>query len=117
MGHAPRSSAEFGEAIQELSQRSERIGGIVDTITGIAEQTNLLALNAAGRISAETERMQSDVTEVASVAEQSAASTQQVSASTQQTSASAQQIAARAADLARTAEDLEHAVRRFKVAG
>ena len=28
-------------------QRSERIGGIVDTITGIAEQTNLLALNAA----------------------------------------------------------------------
>ena len=29
------------------AQRSERIGGIVDTITGIAEQTNLLALNAA----------------------------------------------------------------------
>ena len=28
-------------------ERSERIGGIVDTITGIAEQTNLLALNAA----------------------------------------------------------------------
>ena len=27
--------------------KSERIGGIVDTITGIAEQTNLLALNAA----------------------------------------------------------------------
>ena len=34
-------------AIQELSSRCERIGGIVDTITGIAEQTNLLALNAA----------------------------------------------------------------------
>jgi methyl-accepting chemotaxis protein len=47
MGHAARSSAEVGEAIKELSQRSERIGGIVDTITGIAEQTNLLALNAA----------------------------------------------------------------------
>ncbi len=35
------------EAIRGLSQRTERIGGIVDTITGIAERTNLLALNAA----------------------------------------------------------------------
>jgi methyl-accepting chemotaxis protein len=34
-------------AIHDLSERSERIGGIVTTITGIAEQTNLLALNAA----------------------------------------------------------------------
>jgi methyl-accepting chemotaxis protein len=41
------SSTQVGEAIQDLSLRSERIGGIVDTITGIAEQTNLLALNAA----------------------------------------------------------------------
>jgi methyl-accepting chemotaxis protein len=41
------SSAQVGEAIQDLSLRSEKIGGIVDTITGIAEQTNLLALNAA----------------------------------------------------------------------
>ena len=41
------SSAEVAAAIEDLSTRSERIGGIVDTITGIAEQTNLLALNAA----------------------------------------------------------------------
>ena len=41
------SSQEVGSAIGELSQRSDRIVGIVDTITGIAEQTNLLALNAA----------------------------------------------------------------------
>ena len=33
--------------IGELSRRSERIGGIVSTITRLAEQTNLLALNAA----------------------------------------------------------------------
>jgi methyl-accepting chemotaxis protein len=41
------SSAQVGAAIEDLSARSERIGGIVTTITGIAEQTNLLALNAA----------------------------------------------------------------------
>jgi methyl-accepting chemotaxis protein len=41
------SSAEVATAIEDLSARSEQIGGIVDTITGIAEQTNLLALNAA----------------------------------------------------------------------
>jgi methyl-accepting chemotaxis protein len=41
------ASASVAEAIEDLSVRSERIGGIVTTITGIAEQTNLLALNAA----------------------------------------------------------------------
>jgi methyl-accepting chemotaxis protein len=41
------ASAEAGEAIRELGSKSQRIGGIVDTITAIAEQTNLLALNAA----------------------------------------------------------------------
>jgi methyl-accepting chemotaxis protein len=45
---AVRASAHDAAAtIRELGERSERIGGIVDTITGIAEQTNLLALNAA----------------------------------------------------------------------
>jgi methyl-accepting chemotaxis protein len=41
------TSAQVAKAIEDLSARSERIGGIVTTITGIAEQTNLLALNAA----------------------------------------------------------------------
>jgi methyl-accepting chemotaxis protein len=41
------SSGRLVEAMESLSQRSEKIGGIVDTITGIADQTNLLALNAA----------------------------------------------------------------------
>jgi methyl-accepting chemotaxis protein len=41
------SAAGVTGAIESLAGKSERIGGIVDTITGIAEQTNLLALNAA----------------------------------------------------------------------
>ena len=41
------SSGEVSEAMESLAQKSEQIGGIVETITGIAGQTNLLALNAA----------------------------------------------------------------------
>ncbi len=41
------SSQAVSDAISQLATRSERIGEIVETITGIAAQTNLLALNAA----------------------------------------------------------------------
>jgi methyl-accepting chemotaxis protein len=47
MRQVRESSAHATEAMQQLSAKSERIGGIVETITGIAGQTNLLALNAA----------------------------------------------------------------------
>jgi methyl-accepting chemotaxis protein len=47
MDAAVVNSDEATGAIRGLGEKSERIGGIVDTITGIAEQTNLLALNAA----------------------------------------------------------------------
>lgn len=39
--------AQAADAIRELRQESENIGGILDVIRGIADQTNLLALNAA----------------------------------------------------------------------
>jgi methyl-accepting chemotaxis protein len=41
------SSQVVNDTITQLAERSERIGQIVETITGIAAQTNLLALNAA----------------------------------------------------------------------
>jgi methyl-accepting chemotaxis protein len=41
------SSAQVSAVIEALGEKSGRIAGIVDTISGIAEQTNLLALNAA----------------------------------------------------------------------
>ena len=41
------SSSELTAAMEQFTHKSERIGGIVETITGIAGQTNLLALNAA----------------------------------------------------------------------
>ena len=47
MRQVAASSSEISATIGELSTRSERIGGIVGTITRLAEQTNLLALNAA----------------------------------------------------------------------
>ncbi|MFN8223844.1 MAG: methyl-accepting chemotaxis protein [Gaiellales bacterium] len=41
------TSRSLTAAMTGLAERSERIGGIVETITGISGQTNLLALNAA----------------------------------------------------------------------
>nr|WP_246852083.1 methyl-accepting chemotaxis protein [Patulibacter sp. SYSU D01012] len=47
MAAVREATAEATAAISALGERSQHIGGIVDTISGIAEQTNLLALNAA----------------------------------------------------------------------
>jgi methyl-accepting chemotaxis protein len=71
---------------------------------------------AVEQINAEACRAENDITEVASVAEQSSASTEQVSASTQQTSASTQEIAASAQTLSGTAQELNSLVGRFTVA-
>uniref|UniRef100_UPI00286ECBB0 methyl-accepting chemotaxis protein n=1 Tax=Anaerosporobacter sp. TaxID=1872529 RepID=UPI00286ECBB0 len=42
-----QSTQNASKEIEVLSDKSARIGNIIDTITGIAQQTNLLALNAA----------------------------------------------------------------------
>ena len=42
-----QSSNKTKTAVTALGENSQKIGNIVDTISGIAEQTNLLALNAA----------------------------------------------------------------------
>ncbi|MDO8212331.1 methyl-accepting chemotaxis protein [Conexibacter sp. CPCC 206217] len=47
MQEVQASSTAVTSTIRTLGEKSDQIGGIVDTITGIAQQTNLLALNAA----------------------------------------------------------------------
>ena len=47
IGVLAEAAGRVGTGIGRLSEKSERIGGIVATITGISQQTNLLALNAA----------------------------------------------------------------------
>jgi methyl-accepting chemotaxis protein len=47
MNELRSAAVDTAEAVKGLAHRSERIGGIVETISTIASQTNLLALNAA----------------------------------------------------------------------
>jgi methyl-accepting chemotaxis protein len=47
MNELRSAAVDTAEAVKGLADRSERIGGIVETISAIASQTNLLALNAA----------------------------------------------------------------------
>ena len=106
-----RRTEDGAATVEQTREAFLRIGQVVDDMTARVEQI----AGAAQQISAGTERMQSEIAGVATVAEQSAASTEQVSASTQQTSASTQEIAASAQELARTAEQLEQLVARFQV--
>jgi methyl-accepting chemotaxis protein len=89
--------AQIGQAVEDMHTRVGEIATAVAQITGEAQQA------------------ESDITAVASVAEESSASTEQVSASTQQTSASTQEIAASAQSLASTAEQLDRLIGRFSL--
>ena len=72
----------------------QRIDGAVGAMT---ERVTEIAA-AVHQIAGEAQRAESDIGEVASVAEESSASAEQVSASTQQTSASTQEIASSASE-------------------
>jgi methyl-accepting chemotaxis protein len=97
--------------VEQTRDAFERIGEAVENMNGrVAE-----IAAAVEQIGTEAGRAEQDITEVASVAEESSASTEQVSASTQETSASTQEIAASAQSLSSTAQELNQLVSRFTV--
>jgi methyl-accepting chemotaxis protein len=91
-------------AFADIDRAVEDIWARVDEIAAISRQA------AAG-----AEAIQTEIAEVASVAEQSSSSTNQVAMSTENTSASAQQIAASAQQLADTAAELQQRVGAFRL--
>jgi methyl-accepting chemotaxis protein len=107
-----RRTADGVATVEQTREAFEAIGLAVADVTG---QVSDIA-TAVHQISAEAQRAERDIAEVAAVAEQSSASAEQVSASTEQTSASTQEIAASAQELAATAERLDSVVGRFKLA-
>ncbi len=106
-----RRTADGVATVEQTREAFEAIGAAVEDVTGRVGEI----ATAVHQISAEAQRAETDIAEVAAVAEQSSASAEQVSASTQQTSASTQEIAASAQTLAATAETLNGLVGRFKL--
>ncbi|MDA0182947.1 methyl-accepting chemotaxis protein [Solirubrobacter phytolaccae] len=111
-GDGVQRTEEGAATVAQTREAFLRIGGSVEDMTTRAAQIAA----AVEEISTSGERLEHEIGEVASVAEQSSASAEQVTAATQQTSASAQEIAASAEELAATAEQLERLVSRFTLA-
>ena len=104
-----RRTAESAATVERAREAFEAIGAAVEQMA--LRTTDIAA--AVHQAADGSSRVQRDIGEVASVAEQTSASTEEVSASTQQTSAAVQQIAAAAQELSGRAEELERLVGRF----
>jgi methyl-accepting chemotaxis protein len=110
---AGAAQTEDGAATVEQARESFlRIDGRVSDVGERVEEISA----AVRRIASASTKMQEDMGDIVSVAQQSTAATEQVSASTQETSASAQEIASGASDLARRADSLAELVATFRVA-
>jgi methyl-accepting chemotaxis protein len=95
---ARASFTAIGEAVESTSSRVAEIAA------------------AVGGIAVRSAQMTEDITEVASIAEESSAASEQVAASTEQTASSTQQIAASAEELATSAGELHRLAGRFTLA-
>lgn len=81
MQAASTTVSSLAQAVDSLGGRSQKVGDIVDVITGIAKQTNLLALNAsieAARVGEHGKGFAVVAQEVRKLAEQSAASADEI---------------------------------------
>ncbi|MDX6732060.1 MAG: hypothetical protein QOC54_2008 [Baekduia sp.] len=96
---ARASFAQIGEAVEVTSAH---VAEIARAISAIADSS---------------QKVEADVGEVATVAEQSSAAAQQVAASSHETVASTQQIVASAEELTRSADELHRLAARFVLAG
>jgi methyl-accepting chemotaxis protein len=104
-----RRTADSAATVERAREAFQAIGTAVEHM--VLRTTDIAA--AVHQAADGSSRVQRDIGEVASVAEQTSASTEEVSASTQQTSAAVQQIAAAAQELSGRAEELERLVGRF----
>jgi methyl-accepting chemotaxis protein len=107
-----RRADESAATVERAREAFEAIGAAVDGM--VARTSDIVA--AVGQAAEGSSRVQRDIGEVATVAQQTSASTEQVSATTQQTSAASQQIAAAAQELSARAGELEQLVGRFTLA-
>jgi methyl-accepting chemotaxis protein len=114
VGVVGESAKRTNDGVAIVEQTREAFLTIGQAVEGVSDQVSSIAA-AFNQISAEAQRMEGGISDVASVAEESSASAEEVSASTQETSAATEQIAAGAAELARTAAQLEQLVQTFRI--